>query len=130
MEFLPIVTPITTSSTGYTVNGRLFELPLEELMFLQATSNYSWLYWKNGKKTLMARTLTYYQAQLPKACFIRLHRNCLVNLMYVERLEIAEASKSGLVYLHSGAVLPVARRRLCQVKRLVSRYQTFCTDIA
>ncbi|AUD06652.1 LytR/AlgR family response regulator transcription factor [Spirosoma pollinicola] len=130
MEFLPIVTSTTTSSTGYTDNGRLFGLPLEELMYLQATSNYSWLHWKNGKKTLMARTLTYYQAQLPKAYFIRLHRNCVVNLMYVERLEIAEASKSGLVYLHSGAVLPVSRRRLCQVKRSVSRYQTACTDMA
>lgn len=99
-------------------------------MFLQAMSNYSWLHWKNGKKILLSRTLSYYQAQLPKAWFIRLHRNCIVNLRYVERLEIAGANQGGLVYLRSGDVLPVSRRRLSLVKRVVERYQTSGSGMA
>ncbi|AUD07159.1 response regulator receiver protein [Spirosoma pollinicola] len=103
-------------------------LPIDELKFLQATGNYSWLYWTNGEKVLTSRTLNYYQPQLPGAWFIRLHRNCIVNLRYVERLERVETNKSGLVYLHSGEVLPVSRRRLCMVKRLIVRYQNSTTN--
>ncbi|AUD01443.1 LytR/AlgR family response regulator transcription factor [Spirosoma pollinicola] len=114
----------TSKPTDNIGKASLWRSPEAELMFLQATGNYSWLYWKNGKKVLLARTLTYYQAQLSNAWFIRLHRNCIVNLLFVERLETLEATKGGLVYLRSGDVLPVSRRRLSQVKRVVSRYQT------
>lgn len=97
-------------------------LPVSDLMFLQATGNYSWLYWKDGQRMLMPRTLKYYVPQLPAAWFIRLHRNCIVNLQYIERIERIDPDKGGLVYMRSGAVLPVSRRRWFAAKRLLSRH--------
>lgn len=92
--------------------------PVSDLVYLQATGNYSWLYWKDGQRMLMPRTLKYYVPQLPAKWFVRLHRNCIVNLNYIERMERDDPDKGGLVYLRSGVVLPVSRRRWFAAKRL------------
>lgn len=89
--------------------------PVDELVYLQAVANYSWLNWVDGRRMLMPRTLKYYSPKLPTELFIRLHRNCVVNKRYVERLERTETG--GLVHLSTGEVLPVSRRRWATVRR-------------
>ncbi|WP_317046732.1 LytR/AlgR family response regulator transcription factor [Spirosoma pollinicola] len=86
-----------------------------DLVYLQAVANYSWLNWSDGKRMLMPRTLKYYSPQLPTELFIRLHRNCVVNRRFVERLERTDTG--GLVHLTTGEVLPVSRRRWSLVRR-------------
>jgi len=87
-------------------------------MFLQATGNYSWLHWKDGQRILMPRTLKYYVPQLPDNWFVRLHRNCIVNLHYIDRMERIDPDKGGFVHLRSGTILPVSRRRWFAVRKL------------
>ncbi|MBD2755850.1 response regulator transcription factor [Spirosoma sp. BT704] len=96
-----------------------FDFPVSDLMYLQASGNYSWLYWKDGQRMLMPRTLKYYMDRLPHEWFIRLHRNCVVNLHYIERMERISQETGGLMYLHSGLVLPVSRRRWFAIRRLL-----------
>ncbi len=88
---------------------------VSDLVYLQAVANYSWLNWVDGQRMLMPRTLKYYSPKLPTEWFIRLHRNCVVNRRYVERLERTDAG--GLVHLSTGEVLPVSRRRWSLVRR-------------
>jgi DNA-binding LytR/AlgR family response regulator len=89
--------------------------PVDDLVYLQAVANYSWLNWIDGRRMLMPRTLKYYAPKLPSDWFIRLHRNCVVNRRYVERLERTDTG--GLVHLSTGEVLPVSRRRWSTVRR-------------
>jgi DNA-binding LytR/AlgR family response regulator len=89
--------------------------PVSDLVYLQAVANYSWLNWVDGRRMLMPRTLKYYSPKLPNEWFVRLHRNCVVNRRYVERLERTETG--GLVHLSTGDVLPVSRRRWSVVRR-------------
>jgi DNA-binding LytR/AlgR family response regulator len=89
--------------------------PVDDLVYLQAVANYSWLNWVDGRRMLMPRTLKYYAPKLPSDWFIRLHRNCVVNRRYVERLERTDTG--GLVHLSTGEVLPVSRRRWSTVRR-------------
>lgn len=86
-----------------------------DLVYLQAVANYSWLNWADGRRMLMPRTLKFYSPKLPNEWFVRLHRNCVVNRCYVERLERTETG--GLVHLSTGEVLPVSRRRWSAVRR-------------
>ncbi|GAB2569320.1 LytR/AlgR family response regulator transcription factor [Spirosoma areae] len=88
---------------------------VDDLVYLQAVANYSWLNWVDGRRMLMPRTLKYYSPQLPTELFIRLHRNCVVNRQFVERLERTDTG--GLVHLTTGDVLPVSRRRWSMVRR-------------
>ncbi|WP_460943652.1 LytR/AlgR family response regulator transcription factor [Spirosoma daeguense] len=86
-----------------------------DLVYLQAVANYSWLNWVDGSRMLMPRTLKYYSPKLPTELFIRLHRNCVVNRRFVERLERTETG--GTVHLTNGETLPVSRRRWSTVRR-------------
>lgn len=90
-------------------------LPVGDLVYLQAVANYSWLNWVDGQRMLMPRTLKFYAPKLPNEWFIRLHRNCVVNRRYVQRLERTDTG--GLVHLSTGEVLPVSRRRWSTVRR-------------
>ncbi|QIP16070.1 response regulator transcription factor [Spirosoma aureum] len=92
--------------------------PIADLMFLQATGNYSWLHWKDGQRMLLPRTLKYYEPQLPREWFIRTHRNCIINLQYIAYLGPVQPDNTGLVYLHSGDVLPVSRRRWAAIQKI------------
>jgi DNA-binding LytR/AlgR family response regulator len=89
--------------------------PVTELVYMQAVANYSWLNWADGQRMLMPRTLKYYTPKLPAESFIRLHRNCIVNRLFVEKLE--RTDNGGLVHLTTGLVLPVSRRRWTVVRR-------------
>jgi DNA-binding LytR/AlgR family response regulator len=89
--------------------------PVSDLVYMQAVANYSWLNWNDGQRLLMPRTLKYYTPKVPSDWFVRLHRNCIVNRQYVERLERTDTG--GLVYLTTGEALPVSRRRWTLVRR-------------
>ncbi|MBD2700314.1 LytTR family transcriptional regulator [Spirosoma sp. BT702] len=94
-----------------------------DLVYLQAVANYSWLNWVDGSRMLMPRTLKYYSPKLPSELFIRLHRNCVVNRRFVERLERTETG--GLVHLSTGETLPVSRRRWSTVRRQLAGARSF-----
>ncbi|WP_461084205.1 LytR/AlgR family response regulator transcription factor [Spirosoma flavus] len=94
-----------------------------DLVYLQAVANYSWLNWVDGSRMLMPRTLKYYSPKLPSELFIRLHRNCVVNRRFVERLERTETG--GLVHLSTGETLPVSRRRWSTVRRQLASARPF-----
>lgn len=93
-------------------------IPMADLMYLQAASNYCWLHWKDGQRILSPRTLKYYEPQLPDTWFVRPHRNCIVNIQYIERMEHLYPDKGGLLHLRSGEVLPVSRRRWVEIRQI------------
>ena len=92
--------------------------PIADLVYLQSETNYTWLNWKNEKRMLMPRTLKFYEPKLPVHFFLRLHRNCLVNIHYIVGVE---RDKTGpFVLLATGERLPVSRRRWTTIKRMVA----------
>ncbi len=92
--------------------------PVANLVYLQATTNYTWIHWANGKRVLMARTLKYYEPQLPDALFIRLHRNCIVNRRFIDRIEVKAEGCS--IYLTTGDKFAISRRRWPSVHKLLA----------
>ena len=95
--------------------------PVANLVFLQSETNYTWLYWQDGKRMLMPRTLKFYEPKLPKQHFFRLHRNCVVNARYITAIEREE---SGIyVVLATGERLSISRRRWTAVKQFIHQYK-------
>ena len=125
-------TPTTSSSVRATAeelqNLRLYQrevgqqtFPVADLVFLQSETNYTWLYWQEGKRMLMPRTLKFYEPKLPKQHFFRLHRNCVVNARYVMALE---REQGGIfVLLTTGERLAISRRRWTAVKQFIHQYK-------
>ena len=102
--------------------GRL-SLSVADLTCLESEVNYCWLYWADGRKLLLPRTLKYYHAQLPEAWFIRLHRQHIINRRFIHRVEYGQDGPC--LHLTTGMSFPIARRRWQQVRQQVVDEQSF-----
>lgn len=82
----------------------------DQIAYFSGANNYCWTYFRDGGKKLLAKPISYIEDQLP--AFIRVHKTALVNPSYVTKLYQPPRKKmSGKIYLDSGEVLPVSRRR-------------------
>lgn len=89
------------------------------LAYFSGASNYTWVQYQNGKRVLLSRPLSYFEAQLPE--FIRIHKIALINPAFVADVQTPPGYKMpGSVRMNDGTELPVSRRRWDQVQALLS----------
>ncbi len=82
------------------------------IAYLEGASNYTWLHFRNGEKQLLAKPISYLEAQPELVDFVRIHKTVLINPVCVERLLPPPRPKmAGTVQLLGGVLLPVSRRR-------------------
>lgn len=67
--------------------GKIHIIPLGELIYLQATGDYVTLFTPNGQY-LKEQTMKFFESHLPSSRFIRIHRSYIININYVERVEL------------------------------------------
>ena len=70
----------------YTGKEHLF-IPVKNIVVISVKEDYTMVFTNEGKKILMKKTIKSWESILPDKVFIRAHRNILVNLNYVEKLE-------------------------------------------
>ena len=78
-----------------------------KIVRIEASSNYSKLYFSNGKMLVTAKLLSWFEERLQPASFTRLHPSHLINNGYVQLYK--PACKT--VELQNGKIIPVSRRR-------------------
>ena len=81
-------------------------LKQEEIVFLEASSNYTRLHLVNNKTITSAHTLKKYQGQLAGKDFIRVHSSFLVNKNHILFIDTAKK-----VFLSNKLAVRVAKRR-------------------
>lgn len=54
---------------------------------IAAYGEYSWVYWDGSRGALMRKPLKQWEAELPGNQFVRIHRNAIINLAFMERVE-------------------------------------------
>jgi DNA-binding LytR/AlgR family response regulator len=91
------------------------QLAVSELVYLQSEENYTWLFWADGQRTLLPRTLKYIEAKLPPNAFVRLHRHHTVNSSHV--VGVCQTAGGLAIKLSNGQSLEVARRRMSQIRK-------------
>ncbi len=82
-----------------------------EILYCESSSNYTWIYYKNGKKFLVAKTLKFVQMHLSSLDFIRIHAKYLANKNYLKAIDI----KQSMIVLENGDMLSISRRKWSQV---------------
>ena len=82
---------------------------------IKGVRGYSWLYWSDGSKQMMAYTIKHYADQLPVNDFIRVHQNCVINRRFVQKAQLTH--KGPLLRLATGAEISISRRRWAMVKK-------------
>jgi two-component system, LytTR family, response regulator len=96
------------------VSGSLKFLQVSQIRCIIAGGNYSYLYYQDRKRELVAKSLQDWQEILPEEYFLRIHRSTLVNFEFVERVEKCK-NYSHLVYLR-GIDKPLVMSRRYAVK--------------
>jgi two-component system, LytTR family, response regulator len=93
------------------VTEGVFILNPEDIICLEANSNYTKLYLIGRRNLFSAKTLKAYQSMLPQNYFYRVHSSFLIN-----KKHISEFCPQGYIALTQNIEVPVARRRKTEVK--------------
>ena len=83
-------------------------LVIDDIIRLEAEGCYTRVVMKDGKKTIISRTLKDFEVTLPKEVFFRIHKSHLINLKYIK-----EYSKIGgnFVTMTDGSRIEISRRK-------------------
>lgn len=89
------------------MEGLLF-INISDIIYLEAESNYTFIYVAGDKKYTVSKTLKEFEELLPSPFFIRIHHSHLINKKEVQRYIRGEG---GQVVMKNGVTLDVSRRK-------------------
>ena len=81
---------------------------VNDLVYMEAQLNYTWLYWTDKTPLLVPYTIKRIVEKLPTTCFVRIHRKFVINYMFVGGWDLRHKACS--VFLSIGISLPISRR--------------------
>jgi DNA-binding LytR/AlgR family response regulator len=101
-----------------TSSGRQLRIPADQVAALSGAGDYVELRLMDGRELLHSGSLAALEKALP-AMFLRVHRSHIVNLDQIAEL-IRLPTGGGELRLRSGAIVPVSRRVMPQVRRALN----------
>ena len=90
-----------------TSEGLMF-YDINDIIHLEANSNYTNIYFSNKTKILASKTLKDFEELLPEDVFFRTHHSHLINLNYIKRYIKGDG---GQIELQNGNYVDVSRRK-------------------
>lgn len=83
-------------------------IDIEDIVYLEASNNYTYIHLSTNQKLLVSRTLKDFEDILPSDLFLRIHHSTIINKRYVEKYIRGEG---GQVVMRHGNVLDVSKRK-------------------
>lgn len=88
--------------------------PIQDIIFLRASVNYTEFHLTDGRKIISSYTLTRHENRIEG--FLRINKSYLINPTYIEKVNALGKQKE--VQLKNGECIMVSRRRRRVVKNL------------
>lgn len=108
----------TPNSIKVPTSDGIITINMDEIIRVQAISNYSKLYFagdgKSGRKTLVvAKVLRWFEENLVSENFVRVHRTHLVNRKYISDFinSPVHPANGGKLFLSNGELIEVSKRK-------------------
>jgi two-component system, LytTR family, response regulator len=89
-------------------------IPVEHIRYVEAQDDYVMIFHSTGK-ALKQQTMKFYEENLPKSDFVRIHRSYIVRIEEIKRIE-PYGKENHVAILNSGDKLPVSRAGYKQLK--------------
>ena len=86
----------------------LYYLKLEDIMWIEASKNYSTFHLENEEKITVSKSLGEFEKILPKNIFFRSHQSYIIQLKYVHKLSKEDGCH---IILNNGQSIPISRRK-------------------
>jgi two-component system LytT family response regulator len=90
-----------------TSDGLVF-IKIDQILYCEASSNYTEIYCDDGKKYIVSRTLKEYEDILTEHNFFRIHNSHLINLSCIKKYVRGDG---GYVIMDNDAALDVSKRK-------------------
>src|SRR5689334_15193667 len=101
---------ILSTSTGIEI------IQTDTIVRIEAISNYSKLFFANGKTLVVAKLLRWFEEKLPGYQFIRVHRTHIINRGY---LLSYHHERNGCMQLANGESIEVSKRKKILVRNWI-----------
>lgn len=92
-------------------------ITVDEIVYLQASDNYTYIYTSDEHKYLVSRTLKDFEELLPSDVFVRIHHAHIINTSFVNSYIRGEG---GQVLMSNGIVLDVSKRKKAEFLKAIS----------
>lgn len=100
-----------------TLEGLCF-YDIADLIYLEASSNYTNLYFGSNKKVVASKTLKDFEELLPEDLFFRPHHSYIINLKCITKYIKGDG---GQIELSNGAVVDVSRRKKEEFLKVIAK---------
>jgi len=90
---------------------------MSDVLYCEADDNFTCFYFTDGRKSLICRSLKFYEKALSEFGFCRVHRSYLINLDYVKRYL---KGKGGTVVLENGMEIMVSNNKKAELIRRIT----------
>ncbi|HLZ89417.1 MAG TPA: LytTR family DNA-binding domain-containing protein [Puia sp.] len=90
-----------------TAEGLLF-ISVDDIIHLEASSNYTFVYFLHEPRLVACRTLKEFEEMLPDSIFFRIHHSHIININAIKKITRDEGNR---VELTNGNVVDISRRR-------------------
>lgn len=92
---------------------------MSEILFCEAEDNFTRFHFKDGSKTLICRSLKFYEAALNPYGFCRVHRSHIVNLDCIKKYH---KGKGGSVFLENGKEILVSKNKKSDLMQRIEEW--------
>lgn len=106
---------------SFSVSDGVEFVEIENIMYCKASSNYSEVFIKGGRKLLLSKTLKQVDLLLDLPGFLRIHKSALINIQYIQKYIRGDG---GYALMKDGEELPVARTRRDLLLKHFSSFDT------
>ena len=95
-------------------------LKKSQILYMEASECYSWIYLIDGSKVISCKAIGYYQELFLDMNFSRIHRSYLINLSHLKLYE----PRYRLVHLKGDIVLPVSHRKNREISKMIKNQES------
>jgi len=108
------ITKHRPSKVSFPYKGGTHFIHPDQIIRLEADSNYTYIYVQDRKPLLMAKVLADYESLLQPFGFIRTHRSHLVNRIHISRLDI-----KGSIIMDDESIAEISRRKRKHIRQVL-----------
>ncbi len=92
-------------------------IPIKDILHIESNSNYSKLYFQNGRHLTVTKLLKDFEDMLAPYHFYRVHNSHLINLNYIQKYL---RGNGGRVMMQDGTEIEVARRKKEEFLKMIA----------
>lgn len=92
--------------------------PIHDIIIIKSMKDYVELSLAGNKKFIIRKPMIYWEKILPEEKFIRIHRQTIVNLDYIEKVEKASSNRYSITMKHLNKKFEVSQRYKKNIKQL------------